>query len=87
MTAGIFFSTVDFVSLNFKVNNIIYVQQYFVCQKKRRQEPVHEKTNNLGSDQVQHKLGCTITNEGYKLEISDLRRRGIVLSVERKQRH
>ena len=33
---------------------------------------MHEKTINLGSDQVQH-------NQGQKLEISDSRRRGIVL--------
>ena len=49
-------------------------------------ELVHEKTNNLGSNQVRHKLGCTITEEGKKLEISDLRRNGYVLSVKRKQR-
>ena len=27
-------------------------------------EPVCEKTNNLGSDQVQHKPGCTVTENG-----------------------
>ena len=27
-------------------------------------EPVHEKTNNLGSDQVRHKPGCTVTEDG-----------------------
>ena len=27
-------------------------------------EPVPEKTNNLGSDQVQHKLACTVTEDG-----------------------
>ena len=27
-------------------------------------EPVHEKPNNLGSDQVSHKPGCTVTEEG-----------------------
>ena len=43
-------------------------------------EPVREKTNNLGFEQVRHKAGCTITEKGKKLEISDLRRRGIVLS-------
>ena len=41
-------------------------------------EPVREKTNNLGCDQVRHKPGCTITEEVQRLEISDLRRRGIV---------
>ena len=27
-------------------------------------EPVHEKTNNLGSDQVRHKPACTVTEDG-----------------------
>ena len=33
------------------------------------------------SDQVQHKPGCTITEDGKRLEISDLASRGIVLSA------
>ena len=33
------------------------------------------------SDQVRHKPGCTITEDGKRLEILDLRRRGIVLSI------
>ena len=39
------------------------------------------KTNKLGSDQVRHKLGFTVTEDGYRLEILDLESRGIVLSV------
>ena len=27
-------------------------------------EPVREKTNNLGYDQVRHKLGCTVKEDG-----------------------
>ena len=27
-------------------------------------EPVHEKTNNLDSDQVLHKPACTVTEDG-----------------------
>ena len=27
-------------------------------------EPVGEKTNNLGSHQVRHKPGCTVTEDG-----------------------
>ena len=27
-------------------------------------EPVREKTNNLGSDQVRHKSDCTVTKNG-----------------------
>ena len=38
------------------------------------------------SDHVRHKPGCTATEDGYRLEISDLDRRGIALSVQRKQR-
>ena len=33
------------------------------------------------SDQVPHKPGCTVTELGQRLEISDLDSRGIVLSV------
>ena len=33
------------------------------------------------SDKVQHKPGCTSTKDGYGLEISDLRNRGIALSI------
>ena len=33
------------------------------------------------SDQVRHKPGCTATEDGYRLEISDLGSRGIVLSM------
>ena len=53
----------------------------FILMNFNINEPVGEKTNNLGSDQVQHKPGWTVTEAGQKLEISDLTRRGIVLSV------
>ena len=43
-------------------------------------EPPHEKTNNVVFEQIRHKPGSTATEDSYKLEISDLRRRGIVLS-------
>ena len=35
-------------------------------------------------DLVRHKSACTVTEAGYKLAISDLRRRGIVLCSESK---
>ena len=38
------------------------------------------------SDQVRHKPVCTVIEDAWRLEISDLGSRGIVLSVERKQR-
>ena len=48
---------------------------------QKENEPVHEKTNNLGSDQVRHKPGCTITDLSYKLETLDISRGGILLSM------
>ena len=33
------------------------------------------------SDQVRHKLGCTVTEDGWRLEILYLGSRGIVLSM------
>ena len=35
-------------------------------------------------DQVPHKPGCTATEDGYRLEITDLESKGIVLSMKRK---
>ena len=43
-------------------------------------EPRREKTNILVSDLVRHKPGCTATEDGQRLEISDLESRGIILS-------
>ena len=39
-----------------------------------------EKTNILVSDLVRHKPGCTATEDGQRLGISDLESRGIILS-------
>ena len=44
-------------------------------------EPRCEKTGLGVSDEVRHKPGCTVTEDGERLEISDLGSRGIVLSV------
>ena len=49
--------------------------------KAERIEPPGGKTNNVVSEPVRHKSGCTVTEAGWKLEISDLKRRGSVLSV------
>ena len=38
-------------------------------------EPVREKTNNLGFEQVQHKPACSVTGDGKILEILDLESR------------
>ena len=47
----------------------------------KKLEPRHEKTNVPVSDLVRHKPGCTATEDGLRLEISDLERRGIVLRL------
>ena len=44
-------------------------------------EPRHEKPNKVVSEQVQHKPSCTSTEDGYRLEILYLKRRGNVLSM------
>ena len=43
-------------------------------------EPPRGKTNNVVSEQVRHKPACTSTEKSLNLEISDLSRRGTVLS-------
>ena len=43
-------------------------------------EPPRGKPNNVVSEQVPHILACTSTEKSQKSEISDLSRRGIVLS-------
>ena len=43
-------------------------------------EPPRGKTNNVVSEQLRHKPTCTSTEKCKKLELSDLSRRGIVLS-------
>ena len=48
-------------------------------------DPRHEKTNMLVSDLVRHKPGCTATDDGLRLEISDLERRVTALFMWRKQ--
>ena len=47
-------------------------------------EPRYEKTNILDFDLVRHKSGCTATEDGQRLEISDLESMGIVLCSETK---
>ena len=43
------------------VCKIIQLEElYFIYEN----EPVREKTNNFGSDQVRHKPGCTVTEDG-----------------------
>ena len=51
-----------------------------------RNELARGKTNNVVSEQVRHKPACTVKEDGERLEILDLERRGIVLSMLPKQR-
>ena len=51
-------NTKTFTEMLIKVQ--IVVQGVFVLEI----EPMHEKTNNLGSNQVPHKPGCTVTEAG-----------------------
>ena len=53
------------------------------CNSKLQKtfEPRHEKTSILVFDLVQHKPGCTATEDGQRLEILDLESRGITLSM------
>ena len=44
-------------------------------------EPRFEKTGLRVSNQIQHKLGCTNTEDGQRLEISYIGSKGIVLFV------
>ena len=71
------------INLNFRSRSHTLVI-YFIIP--HIYEPPRGKTNNVVSHQVRHKLACTSTEKSYKLEISDLSRRGIVLSELRKQR-
>ena len=49
-------------------------------------EPCHKKPTFCNSDQVRHKSGCRASDDGWKLEISDLRRRAIALFAKGKER-
>ena len=53
-------------------------------QHKQTIEPCHEKTNILVSDLVRHKSGCTATEDGLRLEISDLESRSYYICSENK---
>ena len=49
--------------------------------RQKVNEPRHEKLVFGVSDQVQHKLGCTAIEDGKRLELLDLERRGIELTM------
>ena len=47
---------------NYVVLSVILYHAYVL--KSNLYEPVRDKTNNLGCDQVRHKQGCTVTEAG-----------------------
>ena len=71
----------DFAVLRFHAGPPYEVGFVFSLFLMNGLEPVCEKTKKLGSDQVRHKLGCTVAEDGYRLESLDSESRGIVLSV------
>ena len=55
---------------------------HYICNFNNKAiELHHEETNSVVSQQVRHKPVCAVTEDGKKLEILDLERRGIQLSV------
>ena len=53
----------------------------FLLENFSKYEPRYEKTNVLVSDLVRHKPGYAVTEDDWRLEISELGSGGIVLSV------
>ena len=67
-------------------DDYIKVLKFPSMKKKKKKisnlnEPPRGRTNNVVSEQVRHKSGCIVTEAGWKLEISDLRRRRSILCV------
>ena len=63
---------------------ILFVLSYIACFARKwginkLNEPSGKNVFGV-YEQVQHKPGCTATEDGLRLEISDLERRGMVLS-------
>ena len=54
---------------------------YLICSTEVDMSLVMRKPVFGVSDQVRHKPGCTFTEDGERLEVSDIGSRGIVLSV------
>ena len=65
------------------INSSLGKQKHYIY---RSYDPHQEKSAFRISDQVQHKLDRTTTENGQQLEISDLGSREIVLSMKCKQR-
>ena len=66
--------------IRIRISNLVQLHPGCTATKDSN-EPVHEKTNNLGSEQVQHKPACTVTEETQNLENLGISRGGNVQSV------
>ena len=56
---------------NKQVNKTDNINYCFSKNHDSTNEPRHEKTNNVVSEQLGHKPSCTSTEDGYRLEILD----------------
>ena len=65
--------------------NIVFVYAAEAFQGYVQMRHVMRKSVFGVSDQVRHKPGCTATEDGLRLEISDLGKIGIVLSLQQKK--
>ena len=68
--------TIFYSKVFLKQNNVMIPMTLY----KLSYEPPHGKTNNVVSKQVQHKLGCTLTEVGKRLENLDLEQRRLIPS-------
>ena len=57
---GVFEVSAKLMGVDVEKVELIFQVSYLISSN----EPVHEKTNNLGSDQVRHKPACTVTDDG-----------------------
>ena len=80
-----------FEIIDFSVDNCLQKMQQYDLSMHCLPRPISENMVLLSlvvrkpvlgvSDQVQHKQGCTATEDSQRLEISELGSRGIVLSI------
>ena len=59
----------EIIYANIGINRFSFLSSFEVTAREISNQPVREKTNNLGSYQVRHNIGCTGTEDGYRLEI------------------
>ena len=72
-----------YISLKFKLRWLYSTHEFedYMYMLNSHMSHVMRKPAFGFSDQVRHKQSCTATEDGQRLEISDLERKGIVLSM------